>query len=399
MVRNLCRDCGRLDATAGAPPACPGCGSPRIVSHPELDDLGIAHVDCDAYYASIEKRDRPDLADQPVIVGGGVRGVVTTCCYVARRYGVRSAMPMARALQLCPPAIVIRPDMEKYQRESVRIRDLMRAAAPAVEQVSIDEAYLDFGEARDERGEPAARTLARLSLQIERRVGVTVSIGLGANKLLAKLASDLGKPRGFAVIGRSDALDVIGPMKISVLPGVGPVMARRLEELGLMLVSDLWRVKEDDLILRFGLWGRRLIAFSRAEDGRKVAGSRPRSVTIGAETTFDADLREFAAIEAELRPLCDTLARRLAKARLAASGLALKLRRADRQVITRACRLYDPTVRASVILDAVRPVLAGAIDGGSFRLVGVTATRLVSDRLADPPDLFTRPPPEIETGQ
>jgi DNA polymerase-4 len=389
MTQNLCRDCGRLEIVDGAAAiACAACGSPRVVGHPELTGLSIAHVDCDAYYASIEKRDRPELIDQPVIVGGGgMRGVVTTCCYVARRYGVRSAMPMARALQLCPPAVVIRPDMEKYQRDSVRIGELMRAAAPAVEQVSIDEAYLDFGSPED-RAEPAARALARLSLTIERRVGVTVSIGLGASKLLAKLASDLGKPRGFAVIGRSDALAVIGPMKISVLPGVGPVMSRRLEELGLTLVSDLWRVKEDDLIARFGLWGRRLTAFARAEDGRKVAGERRRSVSIGAETTFDADLSDFAAIFAEIAPLCETVARRLARARLAATGLTLKLRRADRRILTRACRLHGPTVRAAVILDAVRPALAAAIDGHAFRLVGVTATRLVPDRLADPPDLF-----------
>jgi DNA polymerase-4 len=394
---SLCRDCGRLAIAADSPlPACPGCGSSRQVVHPELARLTIAHVDCDAYYAAIEKRDRPELHDKPVIVGGGMRGVVTTCCYVARRYGVRSAMPMARALQLCPPAVVIHPDMEKYQRESGRIRELMRAAAARVEQVSIDEAYLDFGDGSDSRDEPPARSLARLSLQIERRIGVTVSIGLGANKMLAKLASDLDKPRGFAVIGAGDAVGVIGPMNISVLPGVGPVMSRRLEELGFLKVSDLWHAKEDDLILRFGLWGRRLMAFSRAEDNRKVAGERPKSVTISAETTFDADLRDFAALDRELKPLCEILSRRLIKAGLAATGLTLKLRRADRQVVTRACRLYDPTVRASVILEAVRPVLAAALDGRAFRLVGVAATRLVSHRLADPPDLFTQPPDENE---
>lgn len=388
-VTRLCRDCGRLDGNADpAVGICPGCGSSRLIAHAELTSLSVAHVDCDAYYASIEKRDHPELTDQPLIVGGSDRGVVTTCCYIARQYGVRSAMPTSRALQLCPHAVVMRPDMEKYQRESRRIRELMQAATPIVEAVSIDEAYLDLAEAAAERNEPPARTLARLSLRIERKIGVTVSIGLAPNKMLAKIASDMGKPRGFSVIGQADALDVIGPMKISALPGVGPVMSRKLEELGLLLVSDLWTASEGDLIHRFGLWARRLVAFARAEDGRKVASSRGGSVTVGAETTFNSDLRTFEQIDVELRPLCETVARRLTKAGLAASSLTLKLRRADRRTITRACRLRDPTARPDLILKAVQPVLAGELDGQAYRLVGVTATRLVSDRLADPPDLF-----------
>ncbi len=385
----LCRDCGRLDHGSELPEtACPACGSPRLISHPELSHLSLAHVDCDAYYASIEKRDRPDLADVPVIVGGRERGVVTTCCYIARRFGVRSAMPTSRALRLCPHAVVLKPDMEKYQRESRRIRALMLEAAPIVEQVSIDEAYLDFGPAQEERAEPPARGLARLSLLIEKRVGVTVSIGLAPNKMLAKLASDLGKPRGFAVIGRSDALSVIGPMKPGALPGVGPVMSERLEAMGFRTIADLWTANETELIHRFGLWARRLIAFSRGEDNRTVAGARGRSVTIGAETTFHHDLRSFADIAAELRPLCETVARRLAKAGLAASGLTLKLRHADRRIMTRACRLMRPTAKAALIWEAARTVLSVEADGRPYRLVGVTATRLVPDRLADPPDLF-----------
>jgi DNA polymerase-4 len=385
----LCRDCGALDGPfADDRAGCGACGSPRLVYHPELATLAIAHVDCDAYYASIEKRDRPELADRPVIVGGGQRGVVTTCCYVARRFGVRSAMPMARALQLCPHATVLRPDMDKYQRESGRIRALMQETAPAVEQVSIDEAYLDLSSDRDE---PPARSLARLSLLIERRIGVTVSIGLAPNKLLAKLASDLDKPRGFRVIGRSDALAVIGPMRVGALPGIGPVMARRLEEMDIRLISDLWTANEDRLIGRFGLWARRMIAFSRAEDPRKVAVSRRKAVSIAAETTFERDLRDFAAIDAVLAGMCEKLAARLARAGLAAGGLTLKLRRADRRIVTRACKLRQPTARAAAIRGAASPILALQIDGSPYRLVGVTATRLVPDRIADLPDLFANP--------
>jgi DNA polymerase-4 len=393
LITRLCRDCGRLDDDADpAAMACEACGSSRVIAHAELKSLSVAHVDCDAYYASVEKRDHPEFADQPLIVGGRERGVVTTCCYIARQYGVRSAMPTSRALQLCPHAVVIKPDMEKYQREARRIRELMQTATPVVEAVSIDEAYLDLTEAAAERNEPPARSLARLALQIERKIGVTVSIGLAPSKMLAKIASDMGKPRGFSVIGRTDALDVIGPMKISALPGVGPVMSRKLEEMDLFLVSDLWAASESDLIHRFGLWARRLVAFARAEDNRKVASSRGGSVTVGAETTFNHDLRTFEQIDAELRRLCDTVARRLTKSGLAASGLTLKLRSADRRTVTRACRLRDPTARPDLILKAVQPVLAGELarNTGSqaYRLVGVTATRLVSDRLADPPDLF-----------
>ena len=208
--------------------------------------------------------------------------------------------------------------------------------------------------------------------------------------MLAKIASDMGKPRGFSLIGQSDMLDIIGPMKISALPGVGPVMTTKLEALGFHIVSDLWAASESDLIHRFGLWARRLVAFSRGEDGRRVSSARGKSVTIGAETTFNHDLRSFEQIDAELRPLCETVARRLNRSGLAAGGLTLKLRRADwKNTITRApCKLRDPTARVDLILQAVHPVLAAELDGQAYRLVGVTATRLVSDRLADPPDLF-----------
>jgi DNA polymerase IV len=385
----LCRDCGRT-GLAGDGEICAACGSRRVLEHPELSALATAHVDCDAFYASVEKRDRPELAEQPVLIGGRQRGVVATCCYVARRYGVRSAMPMGRALALCPDAVVIRPDMEKYKQVSQQIRVLMQAAARLVEPVSIDEAYLDLSAL--DRAEPPARTLARLALQIERKLGVTVSIGLGPNKLLAKVASDLDKPRGFRIIGATDAMTVLGPMPIRTLPGVGPVMARRLEELELLKIADLWTVKEDDLVHRFGLWARRLLRFAHGEDLRKIGGGSHKSVTIGAETTFNHDLASLDEIGTELRQLCDLVARRLVRADRAASALTLKLRRSDWLTLTRAARLRDPTQRAETIWQAVQPVLAAELDGSRFRLVGVTATQLVAGRLADPPDLFRHEP-------
>jgi DNA polymerase-4 len=383
----LCRDCGRLDLPAPHPvPACAGCGSSRVLDHAELAELAIAHVDCDAFYASVEKRDRPELAELPVIIGGGLRGVVLTACYVARRWGVHSAMPMAHALRLCPEATVVRPDMEKYRRESRRIRALMEMASPVVEPVSIDEAYLDLGAGA--ATEPPAKTLARLALLIERRVGVTVSIGLAPNKMLAKVASDLGKPRGFRIIGRSDAAAVLGPMKVRVLPGVGPVTATRIEALGFTTVADLGAANEDEMVHRFGRWGRRLMRYASGEDERPVASGRDPAVTIGAERTFERDLRHLAEMEPELQRLCGRVAERLQGADRAACVLTLKLRRADRRTSTHACRPRDPTMRAETILATVRPVLARLLDGAAYRLVGVTAHDLVPAHLADPPDLF-----------
>ena len=387
----LCRDCGSLAHAAPPPKACLHCGSPRLVAHAELARLAIAHVDCDAFYASVEKRDRPELADEPVIVGGSQRGVVLTACYIARRYGVRSAMPMARALQLCPGASVVRPDMEKYRRESRRIRELMEALSPRVESVSIDEAYLDLSE--ENRDEPPARALARLALQVEKRVGVTISIGLAPNKMLAKIASDFGKPRGFYIIGDGDKLAVLAPMKVSALPGIGPVMTQKLEGMGYATIAELRAAKLDELTHRFGRWGRSLLARAHGEDARRVGFGRGRNVTIGAERTFVRDLAGYDEIVAELQHLSTRVAERLARADLAATALTLKLRRHDRLTTTHACRLHDPTMRAEIILAAVTPVLRLKLDGTRYRLVGVTAHDLVPGQRADPPDLFHRPSP------
>jgi DNA polymerase-4 len=396
----LCRDCGTLARIeAGAEPgptACTRCGSARLVAHPELAALAIAHVDCDAFYASVEKRDQPGLINEPVIVGGGQRGVVLTACYIARRYGVRSAMPMARALQLCPGAAVVKPDMEKYRRESRRIRELMEALSPRVESVSIDEAYLDLSEPTDRKAgdneaaanEPPARSLARLALQVEKRIGVTISIGLAPNKMLAKIASDFGKPRGFHIIGESDKLAVLAPMKVSALPGIGPVMTRKLEEMGYPTIAALRAAKLDELTHRFGRWGRSLLARAHGEDARRVGFGRGRNVSVGAERTFAKDLARIEDIMAVVEQISQRVAERLVRADLAATSLTLKLRRHDRYTTTHACRLHDPTQRAETILAAVIPVLRLKVDGTRYRLVGVTAHDLVPGQRADPPDLF-----------
>jgi DNA polymerase-4 len=182
---SLCRDC--LASPDG--PVCPACGGRRIIRHPELFSLAIAHVDCDAFYASVEKRDRPALAGQPVIVGGGTRGVVTAACYIARIYGVRSAMPMFKALKACPDAVVIRPDFAKYVAAARHIRTLMADLTPLMQPLSIDEAVLDLHGTEALHGAPPAAVLARFATRVEQAVGVTVSIGLAPNRLLAKLAA------------------------------------------------------------------------------------------------------------------------------------------------------------------------------------------------------------------
>ena len=233
-MASLCRDCG----ASPSGDACPACGSRRVVRHAELFALGIGHIDCDAFYASVEKRDRPELAGRPVIVGGGTRGVVSAACYIARIYGVRSAMPMFKALQACPDAVVIRPDFAKYTAAARHIRTLMAELTPLVQPLSIDEAVLDLRGTEALHGAPAAAVLARLALRIEAEVGVTISVGLAPNRLLAKLAAERDKPRGFAVLG-SDAAQVLAPSPVSLLPGVGPALERRLHALGLRRVADL----------------------------------------------------------------------------------------------------------------------------------------------------------------
>jgi len=197
------------------------CGSRRIVRHPELHTLGIAHVDCDAFFASVEKRDRPELAGRPVLVGGGVRGVVTAACYVARLSGVRSAWPMFKALKACPDAVVIRPDFAKYAAAARHIRTLMAELTPLMQPLSIDEAVLDLRGTEALHAASPATTLARFARRVEQEVGITVSIGLAPNRLLSKLAAGRDKPRGFAVLG-SEAARILAREPVRLLPGIGP---------------------------------------------------------------------------------------------------------------------------------------------------------------------------------
>jgi DNA polymerase-4 len=380
---SLCRDCGALPA--GVPQSCPNCRGRRILSHPELLTLTIAHIDCDAFFASVEKRDRPDLADQPVIVGGGTRGVVTTACYIARLTGVGSAMPMFKALKLCPGAVVIRPDFAKYSEAARQIRRLMLTLTPAVQPLSIDEAALDLAGTEALHGAPPAAMLARLALTIEREVGVTVSIGLAANRMLAKLAAGQDKPRGFAVLGRDAAARMAG-LPVGVLPGVGPVQEKRLAKLGLTHVGQVQALTDREAARLLGADAISLVQRARGLDTRRVDPSGG-SKSISAETTFNADISDRAALEAVLWTLAEKLAKRLRQQDYAALGVVLKLKTGRFVSRTRAVRLMQPTALPDRLYEAAAALLAREADGTAFRLIGIGASTLAPLAEADRGDL------------
>lgn len=382
----LCRDCGSLQPEG--PAVCGACGGGRAVRHPELTALTIAHIDCDAFYASVEKRDAPELARLPLIVGHpGGRGVVTTACYVARRFGVRSAMPMFQALERCPDAVVIPPNMAKYKAVSAEIREIFRAATPVIEPVSLDEAYLDLSDDNRQRGDCAAQALAEIGRRVEREVGITVSIGLSANKFLAKLASELEKPAGFSVIGRAEAVSFLAPLSVRKIHGVGAATARRMEDEGLRTIADLQALPAQALVGRFGKFGRRLAEYVRGEDGREVTPDRPTK-SISAETTFRRDTGGLEELTEVSRGLAERVAQQLARKGLAAGTVVLKLKTSDFKVLTRNRRLTHPTQRAAVLMDMAQSLIAREVDGRTFRLIGVGAADLRPALEADPLDLF-----------
>ncbi|OJX70402.1 DNA polymerase IV [Magnetospirillum sp. 64-120] len=381
----LCRDCCRPFKSGDD---CPRCGSTRVVAHPELFDLTIAHMDCDAFYASVEKRDNPSLADKPVIVGhAGGRGVVTTACYVARKFGPRSAMPMFKALELCPHAVVVPPDMAKYKAVSAAMRELLLKATPLIEPLSLDEAYLDLSPEHRLVDRPPAILLARLARAVERQVGITISIGLSYNKFLAKMASDRQKPRGFSVIGRAEAVSMLAQMPVSAIWGVGAATASRMAEAGIDTIGQLQQMPEAELLARFGKFGRHLFAMARGQDSRPVTPDRPAK-SVSNETTFARDIRGFDDLRAALVPLADKVAGRLAKADLAGHTVVMKLKTADFRSLTRNHRLAEPTRRADIIAGVATALLEKEADGRAFRLIGVGVTDLCPGGMADPPDLF-----------
>lgn len=378
-ARALCRDC--LTAFAGAG-RCPACRSPRTLAHPELAGLAIAHVDADAFYASIEKADDPALRDRPVIVGGGRRGVVSTACYVARLSGVRSAMPMFEALRRCPDAVVVPPRMSRYVEVSRAIRAMMEALTPLVEPLSLDEAFLDLSGTERLHRAPPALLLARLQARVEAEVGVSVSVGLSHNKFLAKLASEMDKPRGFALIGRAETLDLLAPRPVAAIWGVGPAAAAALEAEGLRTFADLRRRERSALVRRFGSLGDRLWRLARGEDDRRVAPDRAPK-TISHETTFAEDIADLDRLKPILWTLAEEVSARLKAAGLVGRVATLKLKRADHRLLARRASLAGGTRMAERLYRAALPMLQREIAEGPFRLIGVGAADLSASAIDD----------------
>jgi DNA polymerase-4 len=381
----FCRDCFWTGPQAVR--RCPDCASPRIVAHEELERLSIAHMDCDAFYASVEKRDRPELRDKAVIVGGGKRGVVTTCCYIARIKGVRSAMPMFKALKACPEAVVIKPDFSKYRFESQRILGMAAELTPLIQNLSLDEAWMDLSGTERLHGTAPALTLAKLQARIEAETGLTVSIGLAVNKFLAKVASDLDKPRGFSVIGAAEAESFLAPKPVGILPGVGPAMIAALEKAGYRTVGHLARADVKDLAARYGAHGLRLHELSHGRDYRSVNPNEARK-GISAETTFNEDLTKLADLEDELAQLCEKVARHARKDGIAGRVVTLKLRTTDFKIHTRRRTIPAPTQTAKTLFQVGRELLKPEADGRPFRLIGIGMADLVEETSA-PTDFFS----------
>jgi DNA polymerase IV len=381
---SFCRDC--LADAAPDDRRCAACGSPRLARHPQLETLSVAHIDCDAFYATVEKRDDPSLAAEPVIVGGGRRGVVAAACYVARTYGIRSAMPMFEALRRCPHAKVIRPNMEKYVKVGREVRQMMLALTPLVEPLSIDEAFLDLSGTARLHGLSAAKALARFASEVEKKLRITVSIGLSCNKFLAKVASDIDKPRGFAVLGARDAPAFLASKPVSFIYGVGAVSAARYARDGFNRIADLQRASEMELMRRYGEEGRRLSRLAHGIDERKVDPAR-ETKSISSETTFERDIADFRTLERILWNLTEEVSARLKHNELAGVTITLKLKTADFKIRTRAQSLETATQLAGRIFGAARMLLERETDGAHFRLLGVGASALVSADEADPADL------------
>ena len=383
----FCRDClVDLDPAARR---CSECGSPRLVGHRALPALTLAHIDCDAFYATVEKRDNPELADKPVIIGGGKRGVVSAACYISRTFGVRSAMPMFKALALCPSAVVIRPDMAKYVRVGREVRHAMQALTPLVEPLSIDEAFLDLAGTQRVHGMIPAKVLARFAREVERGIGITVSVGLSCNKFLAKIASDLDKPRGFAALDQEEAQAMLADKPVGFIFGVGPATQERLSQRGFRTIADLQRADETDLMKQFAAEGRRLWRLARGLDDRLVVADRGAK-TISNETTFETDIRDFASLEKTLWRLSEKVSSRLKSSDLAGGTITLKLKTADFRQRTRSQSIHAPTQLAAKIFAISREMLAKEIDGTAFRLMGTGVSALRAGSVADDTDMLDR---------
>lgn len=376
---SFCRDCLKPCAPVRR---CPHCGSPRVLRHDELFSLSIAHMDCDAFYASVEKRDNPALRDKPVIVGGENRGVVSTCCYIARISGVHSAMPMFQAKKLCPDAVIVPVRMSVYVDVSRSIRQMMEALTPAIEPLSLDEAFLDLTGTETLHGAPPAIVLARLVKQMEDELGISGSIGLSHNKFLAKLASDMDKPRGFSVIGEAETPDYLAGLPVKKIWGVGKALQARLEADGIRVIADLRRRERKDLGAAYGAMGDRLWHLCRGQDARRIS-SRDPVKSISKETTFNSDISDVEALDGYIWRLAEQVSDQAKTKGWAGRVVTLKVKQANHQIVTRRTSLREPTQMADRIYNTARPLLDGILNKAPFRLIGVGISHLETPEAAD----------------
>lgn len=339
----------------------------------------IVHADLDAFFASVEQRDNPELRGRPVIVGGPpeARGVVAAASYEARRFGVRSAMPMSRALRLCPQAVRLSPRFERYAQVSRQVMAIFRSLTPLVEPLSLDEAFLDVTAQAEAYGGPEA--LARhLKERVRQETGLTVSIGVGSNKTVAKIASDLGKPDGLVVVPPGEEAAFLAPLPVRALWGVGPRTEALLAEAGIATVGELARADPEQLRRLLGSRAPLFQAMARGIDERPVQVERERK-SVGAETTFPRDLPDGPELRRALAELAAQVARRLRSQGVRARTVAIKLRYADFRTVTRQRALPLPVSEGDEIARAASALLEGvASPGDRFRLLGIQGSRLVS---------------------
>ena len=385
QMARLCRDCL---STADHIERCLECGSPRILRHQELFDLSIAHMDCDAFYASVEKRENPSLADKPLIIGGGRRGVVSTACYIARIRGVKSAMPMFQALKLCPDAVIVKPRMALYAEVSKEIRKMMDDLTPSVEPLSLDEAFIDLSGTQKLHGAPPAVMLVKLINRMQSELGLTGSIGLSHNKFLAKIASDLDKPRGFSVIGVQDTEKFLKDKPVRLIWGVGKAMQQSLEGSGIRTFSDLLRWERKDLNVKFGQMGDRLWHLARGQDARPV-DSRAAMKSISNETTFFEDTSDLDLLHGHLWRMCEKVSSRAKAKGIAGRVLTLKLKTNAHKLITKRVTLRDATQLADTLYHSLSALLDQLEKGQSYRLLGAGLSDLCPEKEAElSPDLL-----------
>lgn len=384
-ISSLCRSCFHVFEGRGH---CPICKKTRIISHPELLDLGIAHIDCDAFYASVEKHDNPEYATKPLVIGGNSnRGVVSTACYIARMSGVRSAMPIYKAKKLCPDALFIPPRMKRYSEVGQQVREKMRALTPLVEPLSIDEAFLDLTGTEKLHGAKPAVLLAKFANEIEREIGITVSVGLAPNKFLAKLASDMDKPRGFTVIGDNEKVQLLGQLPITAIYGIGKQSAKNLAKDGFTHICQLQEQSQSSLARRYGETGMRLYNLARGIDNRQV---KPQSgaKSVSAERTLSRDLADYPSLEEKLWGISETVSTDLKRKELAGLTITLKLKTSMHRIITRSRTLDAPTQMAGTIFEVGQSLLAPITDGTPYRLIGIGVSHFRPIIEADQPDLI-----------